>query len=368
MERKRKLTDEKIKEICGLYVEEKILSPELGRMFGVGANTIRHYLVESGVEIKSIKIDIDPGDKFGRWTVIEEAKQRGVHRYFLCECSCSLKIRKEVSMNGLRSGQSKSCGCYSKEKTIMTHFGKGKDYTGQIFGRLTILYEVERDGSKFRHRQVMAQCSCDGNIKKYDLSSLVCGASKSCGCYNRETTTNQVNDYQKKFPLFCEIEELRDKFNGLGIEVKCKYCGQWFSPTPVQLRNRISAIERPQSLGSESNFYCSEKCKGNCPLYHFKSYCFKLVDEIDNNTPTQHELRIWREEVLRKQREEHGYNFCTKCQSTNCLRAHHIDPKKLEPFFALDPENGIVLCKDCHYDEGHKGECSTGTLSHIACK
>lgn len=89
---------------------------------------------------------------------------------------------------------------------------------------------------------------------------------------------------------------------------------------------------------------------------------------LPDNQPTQYELSIWSDEVLRKQREEHGYNFCTKCHSTESFASHHIDPKKLEPFLALDPENGIVFCIDCHYVEGHSGECSTGKLANTICK
>ncbi len=51
------------------------------------------------------------------------------------------------------------------------------------------------------------------------------------------------------------------------------------------------------------------------------------------------------------------------------LQCHHIIPINIEPLFALDPDNGIVLCENCHYKYGHKTgtECSTGNLANKVC-
>lgn len=56
------------------------------------------------------KINIQPGDKFSRLTVISEAEKRGRERYFLCICDCGSK--RVVSLSHLRTGNTKSCGCY----------------------------------------------------------------------------------------------------------------------------------------------------------------------------------------------------------------------------------------------------------------
>lgn len=78
------------------------------------------------------KIVVKPGHKFGRLTVIKELF--GVHpsfgRYFLCNCTCG-KI-KSFRFLFLRSGKTKSCGCYRREnaakilrKIVTTHGKKG---------------------------------------------------------------------------------------------------------------------------------------------------------------------------------------------------------------------------------------------------
>lgn len=48
--------------------------------------------------------------------------------------------------------------------------------------------------------------------------------------------------------------------------------------------------------------------------------------------------------------------------------AHHIESKKLQPFLALDPDNGLAVCKKCHYEKGHNKECSTGQIAKRTCE
>ena len=49
-----------------------------------------------------------------------------------------------------------------------------------------------------------------------------------------------------------------------------------------------------------------------------------------------------------KKRDGHK---CTWCNSTNKLRAHHIWHKAWCPESALDPDNGITLCHECHVEQ-----------------
>ncbi|MFA7287359.1 MAG: hypothetical protein WC055_00620 [Melioribacteraceae bacterium] len=351
------------------------------------------------------KLEIKPGNKFGRWTVIKEVEKKKWRRYFLCECSCEKKTRRDVILSGLKNETSKSCGCLKIEilsrmedvigrvygrVTIISEYPKGKndcrriigkcscngnikDYNlyqlksghttscgcyqieklknrrenavGKIYGRITVVSDLDTNG---RRRIVLGRCSCNGNIKGYRLSSLKRGITNSCGCYAKErikeSHTYRKKDYEEKYPFFCRIEEIMDDPNGYGILVQCKYCSEWFKPTTDQLWNRIKAVE-DDLAAIENNFYCSDKCKTLCPLYRARKT--RIRGEIDDNTPSKHELSIWSDEVFFRQFQEYGYNFCTKCQSIENLAAHHIDPKKTEPFFALDPENGIIFCRDC---------------------
>lgn len=351
-----KLTDEQIKEICRLYVEENIKSPELSIMFNVSISTISNYFKRNGVKIKK-RLEINPGDKFDRWTVIMEVnKKKWGDRTFLCECSCVNKTKKIVPLGDLRKGRSKSCGCLSKEMNLKRCLNSGKDYTGQTFGRLTVLYEVER--AKNGNRQMMCKCSCDGNIGKYRLTCLVYGQSQSCGCYAieklKERSTKQLKDYQEKYPLLCEIEEMRDCLNGSGIEVRCKKCREWFKPTITQLHSRISAIERPESgtIGTENNFYCSDKCKHSCDTYRAQNTPKSLRiynEKIRCNQP------INRKALLDLQIDECGYNYCEKCGTEfdkSDLALHHNIMVSKDHDMADDMSHQILCCIECHEHKG----------------
>lgn len=53
---------------------------------------------------------------------------------------------------------------------------------GQIFGRLTVIEEIEKKGP---HRYYLCKCSC-GNFKAIRQNSLLLGKTKSCGCLQKE--------------------------------------------------------------------------------------------------------------------------------------------------------------------------------------
>lgn len=60
----------------------------------------------------SVLIDMT-GQRFGRWTVIERAENRGSRVFWTCKCDCG--EMKDVSGKSLRYGDSKSCGCLRRE-------------------------------------------------------------------------------------------------------------------------------------------------------------------------------------------------------------------------------------------------------------
>jgi len=182
----------------------------------------------------------------------------------------------------------------------------------------------------------------------------------------------KIIEIKERHPFFSQIEELRYNPNKPGekeIQVHCKNSncpnskekGGWFTPTKSQFYERIRQLKLKGNDGSY--LYCSQECKGTCPLYNVKS-----DDPLkDTKLPyTQAEKDIFNKEVLERQRKEDGYNFCEMCYSTKKLHVHHEKPVKTHPHLALDPDNGIVLCQECHYKYGHKTgtECSTGALAN----
>lgn len=54
------------------------------------------------------------GKKFGKLTVIKKEKSKNNHTMWLCKCDCGKE--KIVGGNELKSGNTKSCGCYNLQK------------------------------------------------------------------------------------------------------------------------------------------------------------------------------------------------------------------------------------------------------------
>lgn len=102
-------------------------------------------------------------------------------RWF-AECSCDKSIL--VSGDSLTSGNTKSCGCHRRELAV-------SDITGQKFGRLVVIREV--DNSQYKSNSAMWECKCDcGNVIVTQGSALRNGHTKSCGCFRLDMASDNA--------------------------------------------------------------------------------------------------------------------------------------------------------------------------------
>jgi 5-methylcytosine-specific restriction endonuclease McrA len=183
----------------------------------------------------------------------------------------------------------------------------------------------------------------------------------------------------KRFPYLVSIENLIEGPNG-EVLAHCKNAncpnsienGGRFEVTSYQIQFRNQGIN---STSDGHYLYCCEECKKECILYGKSATTlnniFSPPDELSK--ASQSDLYIWRNEVFTRQlkdNKDHLENFCEICHKTENLVGHHIQPQKLYPEFSIDPDNGIVLCSECHKKYGHKigTECSTGYLANKVCK
>lgn len=169
----------------------------------------------------------ETGNRYGRLTVLyrddSKPKGRGHAVYWICKCDCG--NIKSVSGSNLRSGQVKSCGCLAKEKTSQRSL---KDLTGKRFGRLTVLH---RDESKPKGHQQKTYwvCKCDcGNLTSVYASHLQRGMIQSCGCLQKERTTeaNFQDITGQQFGFLVPLYPLEERKWGKRIwHCKCLNCG-----------------------------------------------------------------------------------------------------------------------------------------------
>lgn len=73
------------------------------------------------------KLEIKQGDKFGKWTIIEEMSPKIIsgkpRRMFRCQCECG--NIGEVQLACLRNKHSISCGCEQKKRVAKAQFKHG---------------------------------------------------------------------------------------------------------------------------------------------------------------------------------------------------------------------------------------------------
>ncbi len=186
-------------------------------------------------------------------------------------------------------------------------------------------------------------------------------------------------DIEENYPDLVRIENLIEGPNGETLgHCKNSNCpnseenGGYFIVTTDQIIYRNHGIN---SVKDGYYLYCCEECKHECILYGKSATVLdnliNIQDELSKASPQ--ELTIWRSEVFIRQLKDnpdHQENFCEICHKTENLVGHHELPQKLYPEFALDPDNGIVLCSKCHNKYGHEkgSHCSTGNLANKNCK
>lgn len=124
------------------------------------------------------------GNTYGYLTVIARTENSKEGRaMWLCKCKCG----NEVIVLGkhLRSGNTKSCGCYQRERATQSNLQRGGDLTGRRFGKLVVIKEAGFVKKCSGRNARLWECQCDcGNVCHVQHQYLTSGDTSSCGCIN----------------------------------------------------------------------------------------------------------------------------------------------------------------------------------------
>lgn len=166
------------------------------------------HIWDGGEPMTPKAIDVKPGDRYGRLTVVEQVpKPEGVvngSRYWLCKCDCGTE--KAIRGISLTSGNTKSCGCLRNEQLERVRWNvinyKRIDLIGRRFGKLTVVKEAPRPIDKIRGGGYWV-CHCDcGGEKIVSSHSLLRSrqSTKSCGCLRIEMLNKTKEIVSQKTP------------------------------------------------------------------------------------------------------------------------------------------------------------------------
>lgn len=137
------------------------------------------------------------GERFGRLNVFERepATPENVKNGAMWKCKCDCGNTVTVKSNSLRSGHTKSCGCYHNERTVEVNTTHGK-YKNNIY----------RVWSSIKER------CCNPHNKKY----LRYGARGIAVCEEWKNDFSAFYDYVSRLPHFGEAGYSIDRINNDG--------------------------------------------------------------------------------------------------------------------------------------------------------
>ena len=127
---------------------------------------------------------IQPGDQFGKLTVIEDTGMRlsGTVKW-RCRCECGKEVT--LTSRALSSNRWQSCGCARHDVKLGMN-----DLTERRFGRLVAIRPTGK-ASKSCGPEWLCLCDCGKEITTNSLS-LVSGITKSCGCLRSEESRKRL--------------------------------------------------------------------------------------------------------------------------------------------------------------------------------
>ena len=143
-------------------------------------------------------LNIQPGQRFGRLTVLQRVKISS--RNSLWECKCDCGTIKTITGHCLTAGITKSCGCLQEENRHL----KAKDITGQKFGMLTAIRKLDADEGKTY--KWLCKCDC-GNECITLLDYLIQGNKISCGCKRLSNGENIIKTILDENNILYEQEK-----------------------------------------------------------------------------------------------------------------------------------------------------------------
>lgn len=228
----------------------------------------------------------ETGKQYGYLKVIERAENSKDRKArWKCICRCG----KEVIVLGkkLRNGDTKSCGCYQKERAIESNMKRSGSLVGKRFGKLKVLSENGFFLHTSGRRSRIYRCLCDcGNFCDVQHQYLAYGDTTSCGCIRSKGETQielLLKEHNINYKREFSFSDLKDKlplrfdfaiFDTKGKLIKLiEFQGEQHTQPSNGFYNQ-TLIEHDKMKVE----YCKENKIPLLHLYYKKNYSIKWED------------------------------------------------------------------------------------------
>jgi len=134
------------------------------------------------------RIEVNPGDRYGMLTVINETNPDRYLRKFICVCDCGKETN--VYFHNIRSGLTQSCGCrrdriVREKNTIHTQenlIGVKHGHWIIIDAKDEIVKRVVKTIQTVTLKKVIVECELCGEEKEILFNSLIFKKPAKCLC------------------------------------------------------------------------------------------------------------------------------------------------------------------------------------------
>lgn len=168
--------------------------------------------------------EINPGDIFGRWKTIEHKSRIDKNGWnvdgWICKCECG--TQKWVSSNSLKSGKSKSCGCYisdmMKSRDLKHGMSNTKEYK-TYFSMIDRCYDPNHRSYKYYGGRGIRVCDRWNTLENFlsDAPTLI-GYEKN----NKNLSLDRIDPNKDYEPENCrwvtKLKQQNNKRNNIFVD------------------------------------------------------------------------------------------------------------------------------------------------------
>lgn len=202
--------------------------------------------------------------------------------------------------------------------------GKKEDLTGQRFGRLTVISFNEEVTKQKKGRHSYWNCKCDcGNEKIVYSGNLKSGGTTSCGCYQKEISSNKTKEqwknetFRQKRDRGIKEKWKNEEFRQMHIDIMTGEKGpNWKGGiTPISIHLRKLTEQWCNDCKQQARYICELTGKVGCRLcvHHLKAFSIIVLEAHEiHNIQVKQQVKDYTEEELHKLEE-----YVVSCHKDN---------------------------------------------------